>query len=90
MTIPELKATIAQLRSQGLDTLYLQVTRKSPPRGERIKIAGFGTGYLMNAIQEDDGQWRISCVFKIGPIEKNIRAWEADNQAFHKFKKEMK
>lgn len=76
MTMPELKAEIARAKSQGLNSLYLQVTRKAPPRGEHIRVAGFGTGYLLNAIQEDDGEWRITCTFPIAPIERNIAKFE--------------
>lgn len=72
MTMDELKEQIARSKAQGGEGLYLTVNVKRPPRGESIRVAGFGNGYLLNAVKEADGSYRCTCVFKIATVEKNI------------------
>lgn len=81
MTLPELKALIADARSKGQTRLELRITEyqdteHAPILGSSRSIKGFGTGVLIDVEDEDDGSVAYDYAFPIAPIEENIRKFE--------------
>ncbi len=80
MTWDELRDTVAQNKEIGLSRLILVVSRKSPPSSDYIRVKGFGKGYVMNAIEKEDGGFQIVAQFEITTVEKTLAKYDAQQR----------
>lgn len=76
MEVEELENIVAKTEAQGLDRVILAITRKSNPKGWKVRVNGMGLGEIAN-VQNKNGRVEIVAWFKLADVKRYVRIYKA-------------